>query len=118
MLKSPDSYNLNEILEYKDVSTVIWKWLSDVLSKFEEILPTCDITQIIEETNNSISTLNMHTTLSDQHILSHFIDRELYQEFVDWQSYKVTDLLDFCNFYSVLRSLQKAFLDVENELVD
>lgn len=117
-MKSPDSYNLNEILEYKEVSSLVWKWLSDVLSKFEEVIPNCDVPKIIEEANNCISTLNTTTALSDQHILSHFIDWELYQDFIDWQSYKVTDLLDFCNFYSTLQSLSKAILEVENELLD
>ena len=117
-MKSPDSYNLNEILEYKEVSSLVWKWLSDVLSKFEEVIPNSDVPKVIEEANNCISTLNTITALSNQHILSHFIDRELYQDFVDWQSYKITDLLDFCNFYSTLQSLSKAFLEVENELLD
>lgn len=117
-MKSPDSYNLNEILEYKEVSSLVWKWLADVLSKFEEVIPNCDVPEIIEEANNCISTLNTIIALSDQHILSHFIDRELYQDFIEWQSYKITDLLDFCNFYSTLQSLSKAFLKVENELLD
>ena len=117
-MKSPDSYNLNEILEYKEVSSLVWKWLADVLSKFEEVIPNCDVPEIIEEASNCISTLNTITALSDQHILSHFIDRELYQDFIEWQSYKITDLLDFCNFYSTLQSLSKAFLEVENELLD
>ena len=117
-MKSHDSYNLNEILEYKRVSTVIWKWLLDTLSGFEEVISTGNIPKIIEEANNRISALYPLTALSDQHILSHFIDRELYQDFIDWQSYKVTDLLDFCNFYSTLQGISKALLEVENELLD
>ena len=46
-MKSPDSYNLNEILEYKEVSSLVWKWLADVLSKFEEVIPNCDVPEII-----------------------------------------------------------------------
>ncbi len=117
-MSSPSSHNLNEVLEYKEVSKVIQKWLSSVLSRFEEVLPDCNISNAIEEANNSLFTLYRHTTLSEQHILSHFIDQELYQDFMDWQSYKVTDLLDFCNFYSTLQRLSKAFLEVENELLD
>ena len=117
-MNSPSSHNLNEVLEYKEVSKVIQNWLSDVLSRFEEVLSDGNIPMAIEEANNSLFALYLHTPLSEQHILSHFIEQELFQDFMDWQSYKATDLLDFCNFYSTLQRLSKALLEVENELLD
>lgn len=117
-MKSRDNYNLNEILEYKEVSTIVWKWLSDTLAHLESVISTGNIPEIIKEANNSIAILNIYISLSDQHVLSYFLDRELYQDFIEWQSYKVTDLLEFCNFYSTLQSVSKALLEIENELLD